>query len=328
MDPITQGALGGAAAIAASPKRHFKNACIIGILAGLAPDLDILIRSDSSPLLSLYYHRHFTHSLIFILPGAFLVSLFLLLSKRFRPIFWFSFYAATIGYATHGILDACTSYGTLLFWPFSDKRVYFDWIAIINPFFTYPLCIGIAWSIYFKTRKGVAFGLLVALIVLAVNAYQDKRAVADFIKYANTKNLTLTRVRALPYLASSTEFRGVAIHEQDVIIADIYRPFIGKGYVKIIAKMKLFSENKLPSYVIHSKTLREDYNIFTWFADDYVVSLCDNPLFLLDGRYLFGNSPLTALWGVEFQKGHKHVEKFVQVPVTRCPHESRDYRHR
>ena len=38
----------------------------IGFLSGLAPDLDIFIRSESDPLLFLEFHRQFTHSLIFI----------------------------------------------------------------------------------------------------------------------------------------------------------------------------------------------------------------------------------------------------------------------
>ncbi|MDB2316436.1 metal-dependent hydrolase, partial [Luminiphilus sp.] len=30
---------------------------------------------------------------------------------------------ALVGYATHGLLDACTTYGTMLLWPFSDARI-------------------------------------------------------------------------------------------------------------------------------------------------------------------------------------------------------------
>jgi len=45
-------------------------ACVIGALAGMAPDLDILIRSSSDPLLKLEFHRHFSHSLFFIPVGT------------------------------------------------------------------------------------------------------------------------------------------------------------------------------------------------------------------------------------------------------------------
>jgi len=36
---------------------------MLGFLSGMAPDLDILIRSSTDPLLSLEYHRQFTHFL-------------------------------------------------------------------------------------------------------------------------------------------------------------------------------------------------------------------------------------------------------------------------
>ena len=43
-----------------------------------------------------------------------------------------------MGYATHGLLDSCTSYGTQLFWPFSDVRVAWDTMSIVDPLFTVP----------------------------------------------------------------------------------------------------------------------------------------------------------------------------------------------
>ena len=40
-------------------------ALLVGGLAAMAPDLDVLIRSTEYPLLNLKYHRHFTHALAF-----------------------------------------------------------------------------------------------------------------------------------------------------------------------------------------------------------------------------------------------------------------------
>ena len=42
------------------------------------------------------------------------------------------------------LLDAATSYGTRLFWPFSDERAGWDWIAIVDPAFTVPLLVASA----------------------------------------------------------------------------------------------------------------------------------------------------------------------------------------
>ena len=69
MDPLTQATLGAAAAQVSKPKR-FVAATLVGAVGGALPDVDILIRSSSDPLLSLEYHRHFTHSLAFIPIGG------------------------------------------------------------------------------------------------------------------------------------------------------------------------------------------------------------------------------------------------------------------
>ena len=141
MDPITQGVVGAAAAQTSAKKKNILGIGIIGILAGLAPDLDIFIRSTTDPILFLEYHRQFSHSLIFIPVGALLVAvpIFYLIKKSmsFRTVYLASF----LGYATHGLIDAGTSYGTMLFWPFSDVRVSWSNISIIDPLFTIPILI-------------------------------------------------------------------------------------------------------------------------------------------------------------------------------------------
>ena len=61
MDPISQGVVGVAAAQTSANKKNIIAISIIGFLAGLAPDLDILIRSSTDPILFLEYHRQFVH---------------------------------------------------------------------------------------------------------------------------------------------------------------------------------------------------------------------------------------------------------------------------
>ena len=73
MDPVTQGTVGAIFAQAVAHKRTAVWAAVCGLLGGLAPDLDVLIRSENDPLLFLEYHRQFTHSLIFIPVGGSLV---------------------------------------------------------------------------------------------------------------------------------------------------------------------------------------------------------------------------------------------------------------
>lgn len=75
MDPVSQGAFGAIFAQTISNKKKLLAGSILGCIAGLAPDIDIFIRSGTDPLLKLEFHRQFTHSLVFIPIGALLVTL-------------------------------------------------------------------------------------------------------------------------------------------------------------------------------------------------------------------------------------------------------------
>ena len=123
MDPLTQGVLGASLPQATQPARYALSAAVLGWLGGMAPDLDVLIRSPEDPLLFLEYHRHFTHALIFIPLGGLICALVLhaLIGRRFGLTFKRSWLFCTLGYGTHAVLDACTTYGTLLLWPFSAR---------------------------------------------------------------------------------------------------------------------------------------------------------------------------------------------------------------
>ena len=57
-----------------------------------------------------------------------------------------------IGFSTHGFLDACTSYGTQHFWPFSNYRVSFNNISIIDPILTIPILLFFLLALRYKIK--------------------------------------------------------------------------------------------------------------------------------------------------------------------------------
>src|SRR5262245_54624375 len=126
MDSITQGVLGAAVAQSIMSRRLPRGAGLIGAIGGMAADLDILIRSSNDPTLAWLFHRHFTHSLFFIPIGGLIAAIPFLLMDRFKGFKREVVMASMIGYATHAPLDIFTSYGTQLFWPFSNYRVALD----------------------------------------------------------------------------------------------------------------------------------------------------------------------------------------------------------
>jgi inner membrane protein len=153
VDPITQGALGATAGQILKKHPNIAPISIIAALAGMSPDLDVLIQSTKDPLLFLVFHRQFTHSFFFIPFGAFICSLVLhpLIGKRYSFSYKHTLLLCFVGYASHGLIDACTTYGTLLFWPFSYERIAWNNIAVVDFFYTLPILLALAVGIKLKS---------------------------------------------------------------------------------------------------------------------------------------------------------------------------------
>ena len=109
---VSHAALGATFAALAAPSHQRRLAVLIGAAAALLPDADALIQSDTDPLLVLDYHRHFSHSLLFIPVGALIVTLLLWPWLRKQLSLGRVYAFSLAGIASSGLLDACTSYGT------------------------------------------------------------------------------------------------------------------------------------------------------------------------------------------------------------------------
>ncbi|HKK22182.1 MAG TPA: metal-dependent hydrolase, partial [Pseudohaliea sp.] len=178
MDPLTQGLAGAALPQAAVRGTGAATAGLQGFLAGMTPDLDVLIRSSEDPLLFLEYHRQFTHSLVIIPFGGALCALLLhpLFGRRRGLTPLTTWLCCTLGYATHALLDACTTYGTQLFWPFSDVRVAWNVVSIIDPLFSLPLALAVGLAAWTGRRGFAVVGLCWALGYLGLGVLQREEA--------------------------------------------------------------------------------------------------------------------------------------------------------
>lgn len=154
MDSITQAALGAAVGELMLGKRLGNRALAWGVLFGTLPDLDILI----SPLLdtarNLKWHRGPSHSLLLMVIASFALAPWL--AKRWkkekigRGLAGAFVFAA---WSTHVLLDCFTVYGTSVPWPFSEHRVAFNNLFIIDFFYTGPLVVTLIWLAFLRTKK-------------------------------------------------------------------------------------------------------------------------------------------------------------------------------
>lgn len=194
MDLLTHAALGAAAAAAIAPAGRLRLAAAIGAAAALLPDVDALIASRTDPLLTLEFHRHFTHALAFVPVGALIAAALLRLALRRRMAFASIYLYAFIGYLLSPLLDACTSYGTHLLWPFSERPIALSIVPIVDPIFTLLILIPLGLALRYR-RAGVAWISLSGVSLMLVLRYaQHERALDVAQELAATRGHAAERM--------------------------------------------------------------------------------------------------------------------------------------
>jgi inner membrane protein len=197
MDPLSQAVAGAALSGSATRKKNIVPAALIlGACSGMAPDLDIFIRSAHDPLLALEYHRHFTHSLAFVPLGGLLCAAFFYILPWFRKRLSFSqtYLFCALGVLTHGLLDSCTGYGTHLLWPFSMVRESWNIIGIIDPFYTIPAFLMLVIAAYKPSISLVRLSAIWMLAYLGLGSLQHYRATVQMEEWLEVNE---TRYEAL-----------------------------------------------------------------------------------------------------------------------------------
>lgn len=276
MDPITQGALGAAIVDATVGERAGKRAWLIGALAGMAPDLDLAIRS-SDPLVAITYHRHFTHSLAFVPVGGLICALPFLWKQPDRARWRWIILAAIIGLATHAPLDCGTSYGTLYFWPFSDWRVALDFLPIVDPLYTVPLLLGL-WLARKKADKRWLYGGLAIAHLYAGHCLIQKARAADVqqtLLAERDQQVAGGQRRVNPAPLSNALWRAIAITSDAAIQADwLVVPWLGTPTVVDGPKLPQVTGDVPPGWPDDQRS-RDAMATMRWFAGPYLAMLPD-----------------------------------------------------
>jgi len=299
MDPITQGAVGAAFAQSTANKNNIVQIALIGFLAGLAPDLDVLIQSSDDPIVFLEYHRQFSHSLFFIPFGSLLVTLFIFPFLRGSMSLKMVYIASFMGYATHGLLDACTSYGTQLFWPFSDERVTWNNISIVDPLFTIPILILIASAI--KTRKTIFSFFAIGWITfyLSLGFIQYERTLSAAMELAYSRGHNAERLTLKPSFGNLILWKSIYQH-QEIYYVDAIRTVHSSTWCSGESIRMFDFQYHLPNLDKDSQQAK-DIERFGWFSQDYLGYDEENSL-VTDIRYSMIPNQIAPLWGLVIDK--------------------------
>jgi inner membrane protein len=254
------------------------------------------------PWVQIAAHRGITHSLFFApIFGVLLGWVFWLWSKR-RSSYWWWYLLAFLVLFTHPLLDCCTSYGTQIFTPFSNVRVAWNWVSIVDIFYSLPLFLTlIICALLRKWKPGKNTSWLGVTALLLTTTYltyggwnhfiAQKRALAD----AKDKQITILHVEAYPQLANVWVWRTV-VKTPDGYLLGRTNTLVGKT-----VESTFLSDDVDPS--IDKAWSHEKIKIYRWFANDLLrKKLVKSPqgggvVEFLDMRY--GNPVETnsSLWG-------------------------------
>ncbi len=175
MDPITHAASGAVAMLAMPGRPASPWAVPLAALAAASPDIDVIF--CHSPLQFLLLHRGITHSLA----AAPLMGLLLALLSRplwkaqaqahwsFAKVWLFMVCMVLL----HIWLDIITTYGTMIYLPFSHERVRLNAVFIVDLLLTLPLL----WAILrWRARRGLmrlalAWVLVYPALCIGLNAW-------------------------------------------------------------------------------------------------------------------------------------------------------------
>jgi len=201
MDSLTQIILGAAVGEAVLGKKVGNKAMLYGAIAGTIPDLDVLATHFTDTVTAIAIHRGFTHSILFAILFApvcgWLVSRYEAY-KDFKGWSWLFFWA----FFTHPILDAFTTWGTQLFWPF-EIRLAFQNIFVIDPLYTLPFLVFLILALRQKrTAPKRAFynkmGLVVSSCYLVVTLFLKWNATTQFKDALKNQNIAYLQIDTRP----------------------------------------------------------------------------------------------------------------------------------
>ncbi len=205
MDTLTHalsGALLARATASSAPKPgDLKLDERIAVCAAAAafPDADIVF-SWISPLTYLYNHRGITHSILLLPLWAVLLGL-LCAWLIGRDVSRWRAYAGVIGLGigAHILGDLITSFGTIVFAPWSDARYAWSMTFIIDLWFSGIILAGLAaCALWRKTRLPAVAACCVLVGYVGFQYLQRERAIEFGEKYARAAGIKAFEVSAQP----------------------------------------------------------------------------------------------------------------------------------
>ena len=300
MDSITHIFLASALTQVAAGRRLGRTrAFLIGAIAATLPDLDIFIHTGNE-MTNHALHRHFTHALVFVPVLAALALIPFLFHRKSRPLLGPLYLVAMLAGVSHTLLDVLTSYGTMIFWPFSQRRIALDIIAVTDPLYTLPLILGVWLAWKWRSARPAWAALLVSCTYLGIATWQHARALDAQSQLLASRHVSVPQnPRVLPQVGAVISYRSIYI-DQGQIHADAIRvPFLAAPAFKPGGTLPVLAFADL--HVPTAPSAAKDFAAFAELADGFVARAPADPLLISDQRYTYFPEGLEPVWGLRLE---------------------------
>jgi inner membrane protein len=229
--------------------------------------------------------------------GALIAALLLRWPLRQQLSFGQLYGYALIGYLLSPLLDACTSYGTHLAWPFSTRPVALSIVPIIEPVLTLSVLSTLILALVRRQPAFARVGCAVVAAVLLLGFVQHERALAVAHDNATARNHAPERIMVKPTLGNLLLWRSLYLVNGQIHVDAVrvglpgnIRIYPGENAPKLDPQRDL----GLPT----QSRLSQDVERFIAFTDGLPVRHPSRPEFIGDARYAMLPTSIEPLWGI------------------------------
>ncbi len=187
------------------------------------------------------------------------------------------------GFLTHVLLDCFTTYGTQIFAPFSDVRVAWGTVAVVDPLYTFPFLVCLLIAARFTrndsrrrvwNRVGLGWSCLY-LTLTALNYHQVHRTIEGSL---HEQGMSYKH-----FLITPTIFNNLLWN----VVVDTEEAFL-LGQYSILDEIPIAFHPTSKGYeLLHNLDTDETLGVLRWFSDGYLnaVRRNDGSLQLNDLRF-------------------------------------------
>ena len=198
-------------------------------------------------------------------------------------------------YLMHAPPMALNSYGTQLFWPFSNARVTWNNISIVDPLFTIPALVLVVIAI--KTKKKIFSFISIGWIIfyLSLGFIQYERALLVAVELTRLRGHNPERLTLKPSFGNLILWKSIYQHKETFYV-DAIRTAQTSTWCEG-ENIRVFDYHKhLPNLKKESQQ-KKDIERFRWFSQDYLGYDKERNI-VTDVRYSMIPNQIAPMWGL------------------------------